>query len=543
MTLILYDQQVLTMEGLNDKKLMIWKKKRRQTFGSFILVGVLVGIEHSIVFTTLYLYLRDTIKTEHCEVYYGLIIALHQTMSAVLGVFVGRWLDKTRRVRLFANITILLQIVGSLLYLVPYHVCFPILGRLIAGAGDIFMSLCSGEVVRMYNEKEGMRALWWLAVCDSLGMVLGPLIMLAFAEIEFKIGPMIVNQYNFVGVFMALLFIVALVIVNYLIHDCSKEFDFKKDTEMKSLDRESNGNTIRIISNIQAPPSALLTIRKLCANKDVALLFASEAVCMYAMFSVDELIPLVFFIILEWKPEALGGFFMATGLIYAMLLFLLSKYCTSNVSLYIIMVVCLIGSVLMYLTITIITLNDRSLAVDRILVVLLGFFWLLTTCTEEVLIRAILAKKVESSVQSFTEALRNTISNVAGIVAALTTPLVLPGLGIWASVMACVMGMVTVSYIVRKESLVGTAVIEICSSEAVVKENVHFENPEVHRLSADHRSTTPQTPPLTVPTHLLPTPQRLVSFPELCRRSADHRSTTPQIPPLTVRTHLPTPHC
>ena len=141
------------------------------------------------------------------------------------------------------------------------------------------------------------------------------------------------------------------------------------------------------------------------------------------------------------------------------------------------MIVCLIGSVFMYITISIIKFKDRSLAADWILVVLLGFFWLLTTCIEEVLIRAMLARKVESSVQSFAEGLRHSIARVAATVAALTTPLVLPVVGRWGIFMACVMGLLTAVYAFRKNSLVSAKVIDFRSSYSLLQENMYLENP------------------------------------------------------------------
>ena len=65
--------------------------------------------------------------------------------------------------------------------------------------------------------------------------------------------------------------------------------------------------------------------------------------------------------------------------------------------------------------------KERDEVVDYLLIILLGVLWLATTCTEEVLIRAILAKKVPSNVQNFTEALRNGISSLAIVVASIGT--------------------------------------------------------------------------------------------------------------------------
>ena len=310
--------------------------------------------------------------------------------------------------------------------------------------------------------------MWLLASCYSIG------IPLAFEGIEFRIGPITVGQYNFIGIFMASLFLVVMVISNVLMHDCSRQFDLKAHAHIVNNDvindviENGDLNTVHddmyqiedeTVVITPSSPSALLTIKKLCSNVDVTLLFVSTFVCMYSMFSVDVLVPLVFEVILQWNLMSLAIFLVVSGLVYAGLLFLMSRYCTSNNSLYVTMVSCLFSAVLMYLTLIAIKFKDRVPVVDYVLVILLGVFWLLTTCTEEVLITAILARKVPSEVQSFTEALRNGIASTAAILGALTTPLLLDVVDWWALVMMVVVGVLIVFYIFRRRTLVAAQVI------------------------------------------------------------------------------------
>ena len=68
---------------LNRHQWTAWKGKRKKTLIGFVISGAVVGIDYSVVLATLYLYLKDEIKTTSPHVYYGLITALFGVASIV----------------------------------------------------------------------------------------------------------------------------------------------------------------------------------------------------------------------------------------------------------------------------------------------------------------------------------------------------------------------------------------------------------------------------------------------------------------------------
>ena len=62
-----------------------WKRKRSTTVAGYILVGAMVGLDYSFMFTTLYLYLKNMIKTQNPNLYYGLIVAAYSLSSTLTG--------------------------------------------------------------------------------------------------------------------------------------------------------------------------------------------------------------------------------------------------------------------------------------------------------------------------------------------------------------------------------------------------------------------------------------------------------------------------
>ena len=61
------------------------------------------------------------------------------------------------------------QITGLILYVIPLHPVFLLVGRLISGIGDPFTSVVSGEVIRLFDEEGGARAMMIMASIYSVG--------------------------------------------------------------------------------------------------------------------------------------------------------------------------------------------------------------------------------------------------------------------------------------------------------------------------------------------------------------------------------------
>ena len=58
--------------------------------------------------------------------------------------------------------------------------------------------------------------------------MIGPVLVIFFKDVEFFIGGLYFNHLNAVGLLVAGLLLVALILANLLVHDCSKMFDLKR---------------------------------------------------------------------------------------------------------------------------------------------------------------------------------------------------------------------------------------------------------------------------------------------------------------------------
>ncbi|XP_057306268.1 uncharacterized protein LOC130644586 [Hydractinia symbiolongicarpus] len=432
-----------------------WKKKRRRTVGAYLLCGAIVGVDYSVVFATLYPYLTDLVKTDKPKLYYGLTIASFCLCSTILGPPAGRFIDKTRKMKLYTNFVLVAQIIGNLLYAIHFHPIYLVIGRFIAGIANTFGSICSGEIVRLYDSNEGTSALWWLASSYSVGFALGPCFGIIFkGAFEFNIGSLTINYLNFVGIFVAAMTLLVLIIVNFFLYDCSAEFDLKKhikehdecctspnnDTEcgageirMSELDFSAEVDVDKeMLIQHDCDHSVALVLKTIITNPDALLMFVSSFMFMYCLMSLDLLIPLIELNLLGWSLEALTLTLVTYGITYFFALLILSKYCTSKRAVYYVSLVCIVFQLVLFVIMIAMKRLERNLERDVTLMVLFMIGYIFVWFIEMVLLRTMVAKMVPSNIQRFTEALRKVLSGSGTVIAALTEAFAISALDWWS---------------------------------------------------------------------------------------------------------------
>eukprot|EP00111_Clytia_hemisphaerica_P019756 TCONS_00058296-protein len=215
-----------------------WKQKRRQTMIAMLLVNLVGGMDISIILATIVPYLRYTIIVQDVNAFYAFITTAFCVSSAVFGIISGKLVDRTRQMKIFTSITLLLQVVGNLVYTIPISSAFPLVGRLLAGAGESFTGVCIGEVIRIYDTKGSNRIICWLAMMSSFGYVIGPVISIPLSKCHFKIYELRIDGYNIAGVLIAILCSLTFMLCQFMMHDCSKIFDMKSHLAEQGLEDE-----------------------------------------------------------------------------------------------------------------------------------------------------------------------------------------------------------------------------------------------------------------------------------------------------------------
>ena len=404
-----------------------------------------------------------------------------------------RWLDRTRKVRLYANISIIVQIVGFLLYLVSIHPIFLLLGRTICGISDPFCGVVSGELLRIYDGKDATVAMVALSSVYAIGFMIGPALNFLFTDISFTIGPLLINYSNFIGIFMPCWLIFCLIISNFLVHDCSREFDLKeylkKVEEEKALkveqryDKEvktKNDNHL-FVNNIDEKvtektclvenPKQLqkqedstipisTVIRILLTNQDTLLILVATVFFMYGIFAVSALQPLIVTVTLQWSLQRLSIIYLAMGSIELTLLFTLGYCVRTNRSIYFTCIVAIISQIMNCVVLICMIMAPRLLSRDVVLETMFALTLLFGYNFDDVMIKVVFSKMIPSKIQSFSESVRNGLSRISIVAGSFTVAVVLPVAHWWAVGIAVVYIVVLVGFVVRKRHLIEPREIE-----------------------------------------------------------------------------------
>ena len=213
-----------------------WKQKRRNTVISCVIVSMLWGIEFGIMTATLYTYLKTLIKVEQPEFYYGLIVASYNISTVIFGVISGRILGKYGRVKLYTYLTIVMQVIGNLLYLVPFSPMFPLCGKFLAGFSAAYSSVMTGEIVRIYGNEESTKILYVFNSASSLAFMFAPMVVITYKNINITLFNITINCSNFSGILMAILGVLGVILTMFFVHDCSLEFDMKGYLSVNNMD-------------------------------------------------------------------------------------------------------------------------------------------------------------------------------------------------------------------------------------------------------------------------------------------------------------------
>ena len=128
-----------------------WLRLRKRTVILFTIESLLVGMDYSLTFLTLWLYIKTLVKPEKPTVCYSIVSAAFLAASLILSGFVGRIVDRTRDVRKTFFVMNTVVIIGNLIYSIPISPWTLGIGRLLSGFGGPLRSVIAGELARSYH--------------------------------------------------------------------------------------------------------------------------------------------------------------------------------------------------------------------------------------------------------------------------------------------------------------------------------------------------------------------------------------------------------
>ena len=145
----------------------------------------MIGVEYSVVLPSALLYM-ETFNVS--SVFMGLVIAAYPFAGMISLPIFGWIYDKTKKTKQLILLLNLFQIVGNILYAIPYSKWLPLSGRFIAGLGDGFIACAIGEIANIYPKSSRTAIMSLLELGRVLGLILGPTINFFIGKRTYYLG-------------------------------------------------------------------------------------------------------------------------------------------------------------------------------------------------------------------------------------------------------------------------------------------------------------------------------------------------------------------
>ena len=193
----------------------------------------------------------------------------------------------------------------------------------------------------------------------------------------------------------------------------------------------------------------------------ILLIYVADMFFIYCLFTLDILIPLIVLELLQWSFEALMIILTVYSVVYTISLFILSKVCTTNRSIFILSICSMVFQVVGLATTTCIKVLERQSTRDVILIILLLVSFVFMWFIQEIFFITTLAKMVSSDVQNFAESIRFGGSSISCLVAALISSVTLNYLQYWSVFMAVATSFFIVIFLKFRPNLTDINMIQI----------------------------------------------------------------------------------
>ncbi|XP_066926528.1 uncharacterized protein [Clytia hemisphaerica] len=322
-----------------------WLKNRQLTTKIFYYIAIILGIEYSVTFGTLFVYLKNFLQVKnHLDVFYSCISGIYIVSMIMSAVFVGKIFDRTRRTRLIFSSAIASLVLGNVLYTIPISPYVLLFGRLLSGVGGCLRPIIMSEITRSFAPDEVVSQISAVSCTFVLGFTLGPCINFAFVEADFWFLGVHIKYANGASLVTCFLYTVAFFLSLFFVSDLSREFDLKEalkslsDEDLKEASLDSEQKLItnepfeqtqeesvpmieKSTANANNEIETIFVLRKFFTNVDTILILAMSFTMMFCVVLYDLWVPLACIELLNWTNLDINLIYLTNGIVN--LLFLL----------------------------------------------------------------------------------------------------------------------------------------------------------------------------------------------------------------------------
>ena len=244
-----------------------WKRQRKLTKYVFVIEAFLLGLEYSISFLTLWVYLEQVTDTlNQQKKFYSLISVAYFISPILFGFYFGKILDRTRKVKLSFLLGNACIIGGNIMYSIPYSSYYLLTGRLIAGIGVSLRSVMAAELTRCYEETESIKVFSLIMLVFNIGYIVGPVFAMPCVDINIYWHHFKITYGNAPVMILSVRYIIQYFLVVIFVHELSRIYDLKYHEKNRTTETTDKNQPLILTENTKNEilSQIFIWIRSLC---------------------------------------------------------------------------------------------------------------------------------------------------------------------------------------------------------------------------------------------------------------------------------------
>ena len=436
-----------------------WLRKRTVTSRIYAVQLLLLGIEYSVVFITLWVYVNTLVDTDHPKIIYSFASAAYLVSSIAASFPVGRWADCTRKTKTVLAIGNGLIICGNMVYSLPFSPYLLIAGRFIAGVGSSSRSVIIGEVFRSYKAEESISVISVLGIFFGVGFLTGPAINFIFLRVRFNIYSWKITDANIAGIYMAVLFLTQVFLIMFYGSNLSKEFD------LKGLEEEENSEVANsTLDNEKArllgekrefsgeEPSLFKDTKKLL-KFDIVVILLLTFHFMFLVTTLDLWLPMIIVDVLSWTQLEVDAITFSWAVIATLTLICFVYKKISQQQLYYFFGGTILAMICGLAILDMIKIYHKNFVLLIALWCIFCVLFALIGVAPLTFLPSCLAQMVPSSIQTYAESVRIGFSLFGSLIALLTSVYLFKFLGIFVIVHGTTLFFWVALFFIRRKNL------------------------------------------------------------------------------------------
>ena len=436
-----------------------WLRKRTLTSRIYAVQLLLLGVEYSVVFITLWVYINTLVDTDNPKIIYSFASAAYLVSSITASFPVGRWTDRTRKTKTVLVIGNGLIICGNMIYSLPFSPYFLIAGRFIAGVGSTSRSVIIGEVFRSYKADESISVISVLGIFFGVGFLTGPAINFLFLGVRFNIYSWKITDANIAGIYMAVLFFTQIFFIIFYGSNLSKEFDLKgleEERNSEVLNSSRDNEKARLLGEkrkFSSEGSSLFQDIKKLLKFDIMVILLLTCHFMFLVTTLDLWLPMIIVDVLSWTQLEVDAITFSWAVIATLTLICFVYKKISQQQLYYFFGGAILAMICGLAILDMIKIYHRNLVLLITLWCIFCVLFALIGVAPLTFLPTCLAQMVPSSIQTYAESVRIGFSLFGSLIALLTSVYLFKFLSIFVIVHVATLFVWVAMFFIRRKTL------------------------------------------------------------------------------------------